>query len=943
MAFTAQSDVHVTVFGGLKLLRPSIDLALRPPRERLILARLVAARGTPVSASELVDALWDDAPPTTAVNQIQRHIGELRRLLEPMLSPRASGNYIHAVGEAYRFNVSLCSSDLGDALDLWRAARAANPALAAQLYDDALSLVVEPPLPDLPWSMRERPEFAAVRRDRISLAIDAADVALKGEAKPTTLSAIEIIAADAPLDERLQARLIALLAGAGRRAEAVHVFESTKAALSRELDMLPGAELLAAIHLVVSNDTEPPADRRSRLPALPRAIVARSQFDSVLGEATASALAGDSALVVISGMAGIGKTTLALAWGHSIAPSFIDGQLLINLRGFDSSTESASRSDELGRILEELGVNLAGVSPDEVARRDVYLRLMSKRRMVVILDNAGDLEQVRSLLPDSPGSLVIVTSRRQLSGLVVREGAVPVPLERWDATASRELLARRLGSERLATAGDAVDSIIASCGGLPLALALAAAASATDAHSDVGDVADRLAATATALDVLSVEGSDDLRSTFEWSLEMVSHDAAVVFGLASAHPGPQLSLKALAAVSGLELGRAARAVSELFSASLLIRVAENRYLMHDLLRIYAEERASRGADIADARKQLLLYYVHSVRQAYLTFGRPPVLKLSDVGPSDQIEHFTSTKEAIVWFVAERQALSAVFHRAVAEGFDREASFLALDWRPMMQTVEGAATILPLTKIATATAVRINEPRLEVELRRDLAHQLASNGDQEQSTIEYERVLSGYRALGDLMGESNTWRNMAIASDIGAKRLEYAQRAVDVARRSADEGTLANALLILAGALVAPRSAQEKADASLEALRMIDLSGLEYLRPYAKCYLALAHVEMGKYLAALQEMDGMGEVSDPTVDLMLAGIVTRAWAGLGDWTKASTALRVYDEAESSYSEVFSAIAYDYEEELRVEAVRALIETAGARAVEISLVPARKLRA
>jgi DNA-binding SARP family transcriptional activator len=878
-----------------------------------------------VSASELVDALWNDNPPTTAVNQIQRHIGELRRLLEPMLPPRASGSYVQAVGEAYRLNMSLCSSDLGDALELWRAARAASPAIAAQLYEDALSLVVEPPLPDLPWSMRERPEFAAVRRDRISLAIDAADFALRAGGIPTTLSSIEVIAADAPLDERLQSRLIALLARAGRRAEAVHVFEATKTALSLDLDMLPGAELLQAMHLVQLQDAELPPGPRGRLPALPRAIVVRAQFDSVLEEAAASALAGNSALVVISGMAGIGKTTLALAWGHSIAPNFPDGQLLVNLRGFDGSAGSVSTSAGLGRILEGLGVNLAGVRPDEAARREVYLGLMRNRRMVFILDNAGDVDQVRALLPDSPESLVIVTSRRQLSGLVVREGAVPVPLQRWDAIASRELLARRLGSERLATAGDAVESIIASCGGLPLALALAAAASALDSHSHVGDVAARLAATATALDVLSVDGSDDLRSTFEWSLEVVSHDAALVFGLSSAHPGSQLSLSALAAVSGLELGRAGRAVSELFSANLLIRVAEDRYIMHDLLRIYARERASSGAHVAEAQKRVLLYYVHSMRQAYLTFGRPPVLNLL-VEPSQQIEHFTSPKQAVAWFVAERQALSAVFHWAIAEGLDREAAFLALDWRPMIQTVEGAASILPLVKLATAAAARINEPRLEVELRRDLAHQLGSIGDQEQSTTEYETVLSAYRALGDLIGESNAWRNMAIAGLGGSKKLEYARRAVEVARQSEDLGTLANALVTIAGAFAAPGSARKKAAAATEALRMIDKSGLEYLRPYAKCYLASAHVEMGNHQAALEAVEGMDEAGDPTLMRMLTGILTRAWAGLGDWKNASTALSSYDRAASSYSEYFIDFAYDREEAHQVEEVRALIETA-----------------
>ncbi|WP_022885047.1 AfsR/SARP family transcriptional regulator [Glaciibacter superstes] len=900
-------DVYVLTFGGLRLAVPEIEISHRPPRELLILARLLVARGKVVSTSMLVDTLWGDAPPASAFNQVQRHIGELRRLFEPRLAARSTGRMVLGVGEGYRLDISLVDSDIERSSRLWAKARASATAEALELYSEALALVAGPVLSGMPWTVLTRPEFEVIERDRVALALDAADCALAAGDSSTVLGAIEAIAAAAPLDERLQARLIRMLGRSERRADAIAVYDKTRQNLMQELEVAPSKALQSALDEVVKGDR---ADQDSgpnvprRLPLSPASLVERVGIRSVLEDGTARASNGEPALIVVSGMAGIGKTTLAVEWAHSVADSFPDGQLFVNLGGFDRAGHALTISEALGHLLEDLGVSLAAIRGGEDERRDVYRRAIAGKRIIVVLDNATDAKQVRSLLPGSQGSLVIVTSRGQLTGLIVQDGAVSLSLSRLGAEESRELLTRRLGSARVAANRSAVDSIIASCAGLPLALALAAAASASGSANAMNDVAGGLAATASALDVLSLDATNDLRTTFEWSYRALTEDAAWVFQVASVHPGTQISLRALSSIANLDLGRTSAASAELVVSNMLTLVSKDQFALHDLLRVFASELAERAQVVEAAQIRLVEYYVHSTRRAFLSFGRPSVAELKSSPPiTSAIAEFRAPDDAIRWFLTERQALIATFELALALGLDRSAALLALDWQPMRQTVDSAYELVESCELATEAAVRVGEPALEAELRRNMASHWGAAGQVERALGELESVLLSFRERGDEVGEANALRNMSELAHDRAAAVAYSERSVAAARRSGRSEILAVSLISYSDWLRDEASAQQLWDMSVEAEQLVNDSGSEYLRPYLNVNLALAHAFLGHYVEALAQIEAEEGSLDLEIQASHLAVTALALAGLGQPSPARAASNSFDSLVRDYPDFF----------------------------------------
>ncbi|MGH3703293.1 MAG: BTAD domain-containing putative transcriptional regulator [Agromyces sp.] len=895
--------VSVAVFGGLRLLRPNVDLMGRPPRERLILASLIAARGQTVSIGEFVDVLWGDEPPSTAVNQVQRHVGELRRLLEPELPARATGAVVLGAGAGYRLDPAVIESDLQRVSELWSDARRSSAETAALSYVEALGLAAGTPFSGLGWAALARPSFAAVERDRIALALDAAECALALRDPSSLAAAIESVAADAPLDERLQARLVTLLARCGRRADAIAVYDAARRRLWDELAIAPGPELQAAVDQLLSEDERaaPGADVPRKLPLAPAAVVDRAGIRALLDETTANALRGEPAILSISGMAGIGKTTLAVQWAHSVADRFPDGQLFINLRGYAPAGESLSDTEALGQLLADLGGSVAGIQGGADPLREAYRRAIGGRRMVVVIDNAADADQARSLLPGVPGCLVIITSRSHLPGLVVQDGAVPVPLHRLSDEESRRLLVRRLGEDRVRSDPASIDSIVASCAGLPLALALAAA-SAAGSREAMHDVADDLSATASALDVLSLDADNDLRSTFEWSYRALSDDAARMFRLASVHPGVTHPRAALASIAGFGLARTSAILGELVGANMFVAVAKGEFAVHDLLRAYAHELAERTGERAGAQRRLVGHYVHMTRRAYLAFGRPAVVEVESPPPiAEAISGFESSDDAVRWFLAERKALLETFGVALLLGLDREAALIALDWRPIRQAVDAPSIMIESIAQATDAARRCGDEHLEVELRRDLAVNLGMSGHEAESQHHFEQVLATYRAWGDDVGESNTLRNLGHLRVDPSKRLSLTAQSVAAARRSGRSDILAISLVTYAWAMLMYGTTDELADAAAEADQHVVISESDYLVPYVAVYRAIVHARRGEFVECLD----LVQTTRDSLDVMI-----QAYGAMATVIAAAGA----DLREQAYeaSERFDRLVRDHEE-------------------------------
>jgi len=312
-------------------------------------------------------------------------------------------------------------------------------------------------------------------------------------------------------------------------------------------------------------------------------------FDPDTGDAPATALV----ITAIDGMAGVGKTALAVHWAHRVADRFPDGQLYVNLRGFDPTGTVVSAAEAIRGFLDAFQIPAQRIPVGLDAQAALYRSLLAGRRMLIVLDNARDAEHVRPLLPGTPGCLVVVTSRNQLTGLVAAEGAHPLALDVLDRAGARELLTRRLGARRVAAEPEAVNEIIDRCARLPLTLALAAARAAARPQVPLTALAEQLrTTTGGGLAAFAVDDpATDVRAVFSWSYRTLTPEGARLFRVLGLHPGPDISAPAAASLAGIPVDRVDALLAELTRAHVLAEHAPGRYTFHDLLRAYATDRA----------------------------------------------------------------------------------------------------------------------------------------------------------------------------------------------------------------------------------------------------------------------------------------------------------------------------------------------------------------
>jgi transcriptional regulator with XRE-family HTH domain len=365
---------------------------------------------------------------------------------------------------------------------------------------------------------------------------------------------------------------------------------------------------------------------------------------------------GSVVICAISGTAGVGKTALAVHWAHSAAQRFPDGQLYVNLRGFDPSGTPVTPAEAIHGFLGALHVP-AGRLPESLdAQAGLFRSLLAGRRMLIVLDNARDAAQIRPLLPGSDACCVIVTSRSQLTSLVAEQGAHPLTLDVLTEAEARELLSRRLGPERIAGESEAVDELIGRCARLPLALAIVAARAAVGPCHPLTALVEELRDTRSRLDALDAgDSATSARAMFSWSYQSLSGPAARMFRLLGVHPGPDISGPAAASLAGVRLDQAHEMLRELTRANLLGEGPARRFAFHGLLRAYAAERAC--AEESDAARRAALDRVLGhYRHCALAAAEPPstpheasatVLSRPAPARADVAAH----KQARTWFEA----------------------------------------------------------------------------------------------------------------------------------------------------------------------------------------------------------------------------------------------------------------------------------------------------
>jgi len=360
-----------------------------------------------------------------------------------------------------------------------------------------------------------------------------------------------------------------------------------------------------------------------------------TQLDGVLMTQTADDRPRAVVISAIDGTAGVGKTALAVHWAHQVQHRFPDGQLHINLRGYDAGP-AVTPDEALNRFLRALGVSSARIPTELDERAALYRSLLVGRRMLILLDNAATSQQVRPLLPGSPGCQVVVTSRSSLSGLVVREGARRITLDALRPDDALVLLRQLIGPNRTDAERPAAAELARLCAFLPLALRIAAERAASSPHTTLADLVRELTDEHHRLELLATDDeATTVRAVFSYSYGNLDPDHARAFRLLSLHPGPDISTPAAAALIGVSLTCARQLLDALRHAHLIESVSHDRYRFHDLLRLYATERANveeTEQDRTTAIRRVLSWYLHAADAA----DRAPIVYVFHSKPRSRI-------------------------------------------------------------------------------------------------------------------------------------------------------------------------------------------------------------------------------------------------------------------------------------------------------------------
>jgi tetratricopeptide (TPR) repeat protein len=410
-----------------------------------------------------------------------------------------------------------------------------------------------------------------------------------------------------------------------------------------------------------------------QLPPVPAGFAGRTAEIAALTRLAEGATAprGASAIAVIEGTAGVGKTALAVRWAHQVADRFPDGQLYVNLRGFDPTGSPVTAAEAVRGFLEALGVPDEGVPVSFAGQVAMYQRLIADRSLLVLLDNARDTEQVRPLLPSASGC-VVVTSRNRLTGLITAEGAHPLSLGLLTISDARQLLAIRIGADRVAAEPEPVDEIISSCARLPLTLSITAARAATNPGFPLSTIAAELRDARDRLDAFDGgELGTDARAVFSWSYEQLSANPAALFRLLALHPGPEVTVSAAASLAAASPKQILRTLRALAQCHLIDEPHPGRFALHDLLRIYAMELAHAHESDQTRRAavgRLLDHYLHTALGVSLRLDpRADPIALPPPRPGTEIQDVADHPAAWAWFEAELPVLLSIIQLAASTG------------------------------------------------------------------------------------------------------------------------------------------------------------------------------------------------------------------------------------------------------------------------------------
>ncbi len=808
------------ILGPLQVWVHGGEVQLRGRHRQAVLGLLALQPNAVVQRGAIVDALWREESPATAVTMIHSYVSQLRKLL--LAGRDGTGTRLLTVGSGYR----LCFND--DELDLLvfsqltaraRQARHGDDLTAAfEFFEQALELWREEPLAGVDL-LQDHPAVTALQALRTAAVVDYAEAARTRAQHAKAMPQLRGLAAREPLNERAHACLMTALAASGQQADALEVFGQIRQRLDDQLGVQPGAELAGAhLHVLrghqaataapgqVAVEASAPGDSAPAPGQLPAAVpdfTGRAAEVSRLAEILAPDANVGVPLAVICGLPGAGKTALALRAAHQLRSAFPDGQLWVQLNG--TSTQSRHAADALSDVLRALGVHGSVIPATLSAKAAMYRSQLADRKVLVVIDDAGSAEQVRPLIPGTTGSAVIVTSRMQLTEL---HGARILPLDILGSQEAVGLLAAIVGDKRVSAEPRAAEQLVGTCGRLPLAVRIAGARLAGRPAWPVSLMSDALTDQRRRLDELAT-GSLSVRASFAMSYQALDDQSRRALCFLGMLGSADLTEWVVGALLGIADPR--EVINQLADSSLLTPVGPDatgfpRYRLHDLLRDYAAERltaeyeSERHAALTrtlDAWLQLACL-ADSELPSEPCFPPPRDGRLPGNVPDALARRLTA--DPIAWFTAERLNILTAIELSCAKGNHHLAARLAAhlaayqhiqsrwdDWGRIWRTILSAAQ-------------EAGDPAAVARAELRLVAAACGRGGHAEAAPAVERCVTAFEQDTDHSGLAAAlyWRALC-KSSLGFYedgRLA-AVRALELARQLADGQIEVLALVILA--------------------------------------------------------------------------------------------------------------------------------------------------
>ncbi|MER7576865.1 tetratricopeptide repeat protein [Streptomyces sp. NPDC126514] len=844
---------------------------LGPPQRRLILAVLLTEIGRPVTTETMLDRVWGENPPSRSRSSLHAHVSRIRSVTaEALGESRTELWQLRHFSGGYTLIADPGTVDLHSRRRLVAEASGVHcPApRRVELLRAAMSQWRDRPLANCTgdWAERVRAEW---HHEHVNTTIAWAEAELHVGEPAAVLGVLAGMVEEEPLIEPLTTNLMRALHAMGRTSEALAQYAILRKRLSEELGTDPGPEAQQLHQAMLRGDSAGPLQRGgeavraevrripAQLPADVPAFVGRTfEMEHLTARARPQGADAGGTVVIstVSGTAGVGKTALAVKWGHQQRAQFPDGQLYANLRGYDLD-RPAETMLVLAGFLSALGVPAPEIPDDPETRAALFRSELAGRRMLIVLDNASSAEQVRPLLPGTPTCTTLVTSRDPLSGLVALNGAHRLDLDLLPLAEATRLL-RILVGERVDQEPTAATRLAEQCGRLPLALRLVAELAAGRPDTSLTDLVEELDDHRGRLDLLE-EGGDErsaVRSVFNWSYQRFTPSAARLFRLLGLHPGLDFDIHSAAALTGQDLVSVGRDLRALTQAHLVQPVAGGRSTMHDLLRAYARDRtdsADSPSEQQDAMTSLLDYFAAAARTATHTlFGTPNDVTAPVPRRPVLLPELTRSEDASSWLSAEMPNLLVICAASSRHKWTaRHSTFLALVIHTYLHSGGHFSQAIAAYTHALEAAQEAGDKLSEALLRTNLGTVLRRLGQHDRAAAHHEWAITAFHFLGRRADEARNLFSLGIIDELQGRYAAAAERhgrAVQLSREAGDRRVEVDALICLGIANKMLRDFETAARCYESALVICADTGNTLAEASASANLGLARAEMGDF-------------------------------------------------------------------------------------------------